>query len=75
MSPPYATSDRASDIYHKSIGLCPQWEIRLEAYGLLITSMARGQVTLIHEKPKWQTIGWFGMKTRKKMGISLATKI
>jgi hypothetical protein len=37
--------------------------------------MPRGRVTLIHEKPKWQTIGWFGMKTGKKMGISLATKI
>jgi hypothetical protein len=37
--------------------------------------MPRGRVTLIHEKPKWQTIGWFGMKTEKKMGISLATKI
>ena len=69
------TSDRRVTYTISPRGLCPQWEIRLEAYGLLITSMPRGRVTLIHEKPKWQTIGWFGMKTGKKMGISLATKI
>ncbi len=31
---------------------------------LLLTSMPRGLVTLIHEKPKWQTIGCDFFETR-----------